>query len=119
LTVAVADAAAYARGFGLAVEATGHDEGFATTLGLTRAQGTIVLKSTFHGKGSLDTARIVVDEIKIIGSRCGRLSAALDLLSRKAVDVGSLVSERRPLSEAVGALDLAARPGILKVLLER
>jgi hypothetical protein len=57
-----------------------------------------------------------VDEIKVVGSRCGRLAPALDLLARGAVDVESLVSERVALADGVAALTLAARPGVLKVL---
>jgi threonine dehydrogenase-like Zn-dependent dehydrogenase len=75
------------------------------------------LKSTFHGKTELDAAPIVVDEISIVGSRCGRFAPALDLLKKKAIDVDSLISEEYPLSKGVHAMRRAGTRGILKVLL--
>jgi alcohol dehydrogenase len=65
----------------------------------------------------LNAAPVVVDEIQIVGSRCGRFAPALELLRRGAVDVDSLVSEEFPLAEGVRALGRAAEPGVLKVLL--
>jgi threonine dehydrogenase-like Zn-dependent dehydrogenase len=59
----------------------------------------------------------VVDEISIVGSRCGRFKSALDLLKKKAVDVDSLISEEYPLSKGVHAMPRAATKGVLKVLL--
>ncbi len=116
-TVAVADVKAHARTFPITVEASGAEAGFAAALELLEPQGTLVLKSTFHGAASIDTARIVVDEIRITGSRCGRLAPALELLAKNAVDVEGLISETLPLARGEEALALAARPGVLKVLL--
>jgi threonine dehydrogenase-like Zn-dependent dehydrogenase len=82
-----------------------------------RPRGTLVLKSTFHGTTELNAAPVVVDEISIVGSRCGRFGPALELLRRNAVEVDALVSEEFPLSEGVRAMQRAAEPGILKVLL--
>ena len=105
------------REFDVVVEASGAASGFALALGLLRPRGQLVLKSTFHGKTELDAARIVVDEISIVGSRCGRFAPALDLLKKSAVDVDSLISEEYPLSKGVHAMRRAGAKGILKVLL--
>jgi len=78
--------------FGIVVEATGASDGLAHALGLVRPRGTVVLKSTVRDAGSLLTWPIVVDEITIVGSRCGPFGPALDLLARGAVEVESLVT---------------------------
>mgnify|MGYP003287510941 CR=1 FL=1 len=80
-------------------------------------RGVLVLKSTFHGTTPVDAARIVVDEISVVGSRCGRFAPALDLLLAGAVDVESLISEEYRLSEGVSAMKRATERGVLKVLL--
>jgi threonine dehydrogenase-like Zn-dependent dehydrogenase len=105
------------RAFDVVVEASGAAPGFKLALDLLRPKGRLVLKSTFHGSTEIDAARIVVDEISIIGSRCGRFQPALDLLENKAVDVESLISEERPLSDALTAMQRAGAQGVLKVLL--
>jgi threonine dehydrogenase-like Zn-dependent dehydrogenase len=105
------------RAFDVTVEASGSASGFATALRLLRPRGTLVLKSTFHGTTEISAAPVVVDEISIVGSRCGRFAPALELLRRDAVDVDALVHEVLPLSEGVRALELAAAPGVLKVLI--
>ncbi|HEX8685851.1 MAG TPA: zinc-binding dehydrogenase, partial [Pyrinomonadaceae bacterium] len=109
--------ASYERAFDVAVEASGSAAGLGTALKLLRPRGTLVLKSTFHGTTELNAAPVVVDEISIVGSRCGRFPAALELLRRNAVEVDALVTEEFPLSEGVRALGRAAEPGVLKVLL--
>jgi len=110
-------AAKQKRQFDVVVEASGAATGFGLALDLLRPKGQLVLKSTFHGKTELDAARIVVDEISIVGSRCGRFSPALDLLKKSAIDVDSLISEEYPLSNGVHAMRRAAARGVLKVLL--
>ena len=110
-------AAKRARQFDVVVEASGGAAGFGLALDLLRPKGQLVLKSTFHGKTELDAARIVVDEISIVGSRCGRFTPALDLLKKAAVDVDSLVSEEFPLARGVRAMRRASARGVLKVLL--
>ena len=110
-------AAKLARQFDVVVEVSGAAAGFRLALDLLRPRGQMVLKSTFHGKTELDAARIVVDEISIVGSRCGRFTPALDLLKKAAVDVDSLVSEEYPLAKGVHAMRRAAARGVLKVLL--
>ena len=108
---------AAARAFDVAVEASGSPEGFRTALSLLRPRGTLVLKSTFHGKTELEAAPVVVDEMSIVGSRCGRFAPALELLAANAVDVEGLIHEEFPLAEGVRAVQRAAEPGVLKVLI--
>ena len=111
------EAARRQREFDVVVEASGAAPGFKLALDLLRPKGKLVLKSTFHGSTEIDAARIVVDEISIVGSRCGRFEPALDLLKKNAIDVNSLVSEEHSLSNAVRAMTRAKTRGILKVLL--
>lgn len=108
------------REFDVVVEASGSPSGFVGALGLLRPRGTLVLKSTFQGPGKIeeiDQARLVVDEITILGSRCGRFRPALDLLKKGAIDIDSLISEEYPLSRGVHAMERAGKKGVLKVLL--
>ena len=111
------NAATRTRQFDVVVEASGGASGFSLALDLLRPTGQLVLKSTFHGKTSLNAARIVVDEISIVGSRCGRFRPALDLLKKAAIDVDSLISEEYPLSKGVHAMRRAKTKGVMKVLL--
>jgi threonine dehydrogenase-like Zn-dependent dehydrogenase len=106
-----------ARAFDVVVEASGAASGFDLALSLLRPRGTLVLKSTFHGATSFESARVVVDELSIVGSRCGRFAPALELLRSNRVDVESLISEERPLADGVRAMARAAESGVLKVLL--
>ena len=103
--------------FNWVVEATGSAEGLRQAVAMTRPRGTLILKSTVHGQVSIDTAPIVVNEITLVGSRCGRFEAALPLLERGLVRVEKMISDRFPLAEAPRAFDRAAERGALKVLL--
>jgi len=103
--------------FDLVVEATGVPQGIIRALELVRPRGTIVWKSTFHGPAKFDAAQLVVNEITVVGSRCGRFERALDLLRRRRVEVASLLAKEFPLAEGVKALRTAAKPGMLKVVL--
>jgi threonine dehydrogenase-like Zn-dependent dehydrogenase len=118
-TSSIDDARRRGRTFDVAIDATGDPSGFALALELLRPQGALVLKSTFHGGTPIDAARIVVDEIRVIGSRCGRFAPAIDLLARDAVDVRSLIDDVVSLDDAEDAMRRAAEPGVLKVLLAR
>jgi threonine dehydrogenase-like Zn-dependent dehydrogenase len=111
------DALGPASRFDVVVEASGSAAGLRLALDLVRSRGAIVLKSTFHGEVSLDTSRLVVDEIRLIGSRCGRFEPALALLTGGAVEVESLISREFNLAEGAAAIAEAARPGVMKVLL--
>lgn len=103
--------------FDVVVEASGSESGFATALDLLKPRGKLVLKSTFSGKTNLEMWRVVVEEISIIGSRCGRFQPAIDLLKDNSVDVESLVSAELSLSEGVKAMREAERKGVMKVTL--
>jgi threonine dehydrogenase-like Zn-dependent dehydrogenase len=108
------------REFDVVVEASGSPSGFIGALELLKPRGTLVLKSTFEGSGKLDAidqARFVVDEISIVGSRCGRIQPALDLLKKGAIDIDSLISEEYSLAQGVHALERAGKRGVLKVFL--
>lgn len=108
------------REFDVVVEASGSASGLVGALELLRPRGTLVLKSTFQGPGrinEIDQARLVVDEISIVGSRCGRFQPALDLLNKGAIDIDSLISEEYPLARGVHAMERASQKGILKVFL--
>jgi threonine dehydrogenase-like Zn-dependent dehydrogenase len=100
------------------VEATGTAAGFAAAVAATRPRGKLVLKSTVAGAPSADLAPVVVQEISVIGSRCGSFAPALRALKVGSVDVMPLISGRVPLREAERALEMAARPGMLKVLID-
>jgi len=105
------------RAFDVVIEASGSESGFATALDLLKPRGKMVLKSTFQGKTNLEMWRVVVDEITIVGSRCGRFAPALELLEKGLVTVEDLISEEFPLAEGVRAMSRAAEKGVMKVLL--
>jgi threonine dehydrogenase-like Zn-dependent dehydrogenase len=106
-----------ARGFDFVIEASGSSGGMEIALDLIRPRGAIILKSTFRGAVRLDTSRIVVNEVIVIGSRCGRFETALRLLESGGVDVEPLVAREYQLADGLEAMAEAARPGTLKVLL--
>jgi threonine dehydrogenase-like Zn-dependent dehydrogenase len=101
------------------VEATGSPAGFDLARRLVRPAGTLVLKSTFAGAlPAFDASSLVVDEVTLVGSRCGPFAPALALLRAGRVDVASLLHARYPLDEGVAALEHAGRKGVLKVLIQ-
>ncbi len=102
----------------MVIEATGTADGFERAVAATRPRGTLVLKSTVGHRPKVDLAPLVVNEIKVVGSRCGPFPPALRALELGAVDVGSLVSERVPLARADKGLRRASRKDVLKVLVE-
>lgn len=102
----------------IVIEATGSESGFLTALDLVRPMGTIILKSTFASTLSeFDLSKLVVDEISILGSRCGPFGAALRALANKTVDVLPLVSATYSLNDAIEAFDHASSKGGIKVLI--
>ena len=100
------------------VEATGTRGGLEQAVRMTRPRGTIVMKSTVHGLVRVDAAPIIVNEITLVGSRCGRFEPALKLLAEGMVNVGDMISDTMPLSEARRAFAKAGQRGVLKVLLK-
>lgn len=103
--------------FDFVVEASGSSSGIELALDLIRPRGAIILKSTFRGAVRLDISRMVVNEIRVIGSRCGRFETALRLLESGSVDLEPLVAREYQLTDGVEAMAEAERPGTLKVLL--
>ena len=116
-TITVEQASSRTRQFDLVVEASGSSSGFQLALDVLRPRGVLVLKSTFHGPTEMNAARIVVDEISVVGSRCGRFAPALELLRSNTIDVESLISEEFALADGVRAMERAAESNVLKVLL--
>ncbi len=104
--------------FDIAIEATGSPDGFFLAQKAVRPRGTLVLKSTYKGDIMVNLSSVVVDELTIVGSRCGPFVPALALLESGQVDHTGLIDARYPLDKALEAFDHAAQEGILKVILE-
>jgi threonine dehydrogenase-like Zn-dependent dehydrogenase len=104
--------------FDLAVECTGNAAGFELARRLVRPRGTLVLKSTYADRLSLDVSALVVDEIRLVGSRCGPFAPAIGLLQRGLVTVDDLIEARYALDDGLEALARSQRRGALKVLVE-
>ena len=105
------------KSFPLAVEATGSPEGLDLALKLIEPRGTVVMKSTFHQPAQFDTAKLVVDEVTVLGSRCGNFEKALDLLKAGVIHTDEMISKMFPLEDGVEAFKYLENPGCLKVLL--
>lgn len=103
--------------YDLVVECSGASAGFAVARRAIRPRGTIVLKSTYTNELRLDISSIVVDEVRLLGSRCGSFDDALSALEREDIEVRDLIDDRLPLSAAPEAFSRAARAGVAKVLL--
>lgn len=99
------------------IECTGRPEGIIQALRLVRPQGTIILKSTFAGAHPLNLSEAVVNEVRVVGSRCGPFAPALRLLARRQVEVEALIEAVYPLAQAEQAFAHAGRRGALKILL--
>ncbi|MGA3023672.1 MAG: alcohol dehydrogenase catalytic domain-containing protein [Bryobacteraceae bacterium] len=99
------------------VDATGSADGLQQAAAITRPRGTLIMKSTVHGLVPLDTAPLIVNEITLVGSRCGRFEPALKLLRSGKVNVEDMISGEYPLSQAPAAFARAAEKGVMKVLL--
>ena len=102
----------------LVVEATGSASGLERAFALVRPRGRVVLKTTVAGRFNVDLAPVVINELSLVGSRCGDMKRAIELLERGAVDPRPLIAARYPLARADEALRHARRPGTLKVLVE-
>ena len=99
------------------IDCTGSAAGFELALQIVRPRGTLVLKSTFAAGKPLNLAPVVVDEVTIVGSRCGPFKEAIRALAQKQVDVVSLIHRRMKLEQGVEAMQLAGKGGVLKVML--
>ncbi len=101
----------------IVVDATGSASGLRQAVAMAKPRGVVVMKSTVHGDTPLDFAPIIVNEITLVGSRCGRFEPALDLLRTGKVSVAPMIDSRFKLEDAAQAFARAAAPGVLKVLL--
>lgn len=104
--------------FDLAIEASGSPSGLANALKLVKPRGTVVLKSTHHDLTPLDTSQVVVNELNIVGSRCGRFAAALDFIAAGEVNLSQLISHRFSLQDGVVAFEQAQLRSVMKVILQ-
>jgi alcohol dehydrogenase len=104
--------------FNWVVDATGNPDGLRAAASMTRPRGTVIMKSTVHDAVSLDVAPVIVDEITLVGSRCGRFEAALPLIEHALIRLEDMITARYPLSEGPAAFARAEERGALKVLLE-
>jgi alcohol dehydrogenase len=102
--------------FDWVVDATGSSGGLSVAIHAVRPRGTLILKSTVHDHASIDWAHVIVNELSLIGSRCGRFEPAVELLRHGTIQVGALISERFSLADTPAAFSCAARKGALKVI---
>jgi threonine dehydrogenase-like Zn-dependent dehydrogenase len=100
------------------VDATGSPEGLRAAAAMARPRGTVILKSTVHGSVALDMAPLIVNELTLVGSRCGRFELALPLLDHDIINVEAMISDRFRLEDAPRAFQRAGERGVLKVLLD-
>ena len=102
----------------LVVEASGNSSGFETAISLAAPRGTLVLKSTYAHGFEFNPAPIIVNEITLVGSRCGPMDKAVALLDSGKLKPERLIEKRYPLAESVAAINYAKQKGVLKVLIE-
>ena len=100
------------------VDASGSPDGLRQAVAMARPRGTVILKSTVHGAVAVDAAPIIVNEVTLVGSRCGRFEAAIPLLANASIKTDEMIAARYPLRDAAEAFAYAAQNGVLKVLLE-
>lgn len=100
------------------VDATGSSSGLALALRLVKPRGTLILKTTVAGATKVDLSPVVINELRVVGSRCGDIGLAVDALESDRVDPRPLIAARFPLTRADEALRCAAAPGTLKVVVE-
>lgn len=103
--------------FDVVVECSGSIEGLPMAMEIVKPRGIIVQKTTTSSAAAVDTNKLVVDEITLLGSRCGPFAPALKLLQNKSIEVESLIEAVFPLSRGLEAMEKASQPGTLKVLL--
>ena len=103
--------------FDVVVEATGSPSGLELAMHAVRPRGTLVLKTTIAGEHKVSLAPLVINEITVVGSRCGPFAPALEALAERSVSVTPLIEKLYSLDEGVEAVVHAGRPGALKILL--
>ncbi len=108
----------FGRQFDVVIDAAGSNEGLASALDLVVPKGTIVLKTTIAGNRAIDLNRVVIDEISLVGSRCGPFAPAIEALASRKIDVAPLIDSVFKIEDGVRAIERASQKGVLKVLLE-
>lgn len=106
------------RKFPVVVDATGSEAGLQQAIAMTLPRGTLVMKSTVARRVEFDAAAVIVNEITMVGSRCGRFEPAIELIASGRLNLGPMVEGRYPLGEAEAAFARAEERGVLKVLIE-
>jgi threonine dehydrogenase-like Zn-dependent dehydrogenase len=106
------------RTFDVVVDCTGSPKGFERAVSLVRPRGTIVVKTTVAWRETYDLNQVVIDEITVIGSRCGPFPPAIKALERKSIDVRPLITKTFSIEDGIEAFEYARRKGVLKVLLK-
>jgi threonine dehydrogenase-like Zn-dependent dehydrogenase len=104
--------------FDVVVEATGSKTGLSMAINLVRPKGTIILKSTHHQMTAFDMSPLVVNEVRLIGSRCGRFHPAIEMIEKRNLDFRSLISAKFGLAEGIAAFAKASEAEVMKVILE-
>jgi 2-desacetyl-2-hydroxyethyl bacteriochlorophyllide A dehydrogenase len=115
---AISEQSLGSRKYDVVVEATGSVDGFVQACKSIRPRGTIILKSTYKGNVEVNFSQIVVDEVTLIGSRCGSFEPALGILAAGKVDPCFLIEAIYPLEQGIKAFGQATKPGVLKVLIQ-
>jgi len=105
------------KGFDVVVDCTGTDSGMSTALDIVRPRGTVVLKTTIAHRSQVDMNRIVIDEITLVGSRCGPFLRAIEAIRTGMVRLTPLISARYSIDEGIKAMEHASERGVLKVLM--
>jgi threonine dehydrogenase-like Zn-dependent dehydrogenase len=106
------------RSFDVVVECSGNADGFTLARNAVRPRGTIVMKSTYAGDLTFNASALVVDEITLVGSRCGPFAPALQLLAERKIDPRPMIHARYSLNDVQAAFEHAQQPGVLKVILD-
>jgi len=104
--------------FDIVVEATGSNSGFTDSMKLIKPKGTVILKSTLASKTNLDLTSMVINEVSVIGSRCGPFRPAINALASGRISVDNLIDSTYSLEKFQDAFEQAKKPDILKVLLK-
>ena len=104
--------------YDIVIEATGSTGGFETSLSLVRPRGILVLKSTIASKEGLNLASVVVDEITVIGSRCGRFEPVIRLMEKGKINTKPLITKTLPFEEAIKGFELNRKKDTIKILLK-
>ena len=106
------------RSYDFSIECTGNPEGFLLARKALRPRGTLIMKSTYSSHLNIDASSLVVDEISLVGSRCGPFPKALKMLSEENINLSPMVHHRFPIEQGLKAFEEAQKPGVLKVIVE-